>query len=43
MKAGGKWGFPDGSAVKNLSANAGDAGDLGLIPELGSNLLPWRR
>jgi len=27
-------GFPDGSVVKNLPANAGDAGDVGLIPEL---------
>ena len=43
MKAVGKWGFPDGSAVKNFSASAGDTGDLGLIPGLGSNLLPWRR
>ena len=24
--------FPGGSVVKNLPANAGDAGDLGLIP-----------
>ena len=29
------WGFPGGSAVKNLPANAGDAGDLGLIPGSG--------
>ena len=28
-------GFPDSSAVKNLPANAGDAGDVDLIPELG--------
>ena len=28
-------GFPDGSVVKNLSANAGDARDAGLIPEWG--------
>ena len=27
-------GFPAGSVVKNLPANAGDAGDLGLIPGL---------
>ena len=27
-------GFPCGSAVKNLPANAGDAGDLSLITEL---------
>jgi len=25
-------GFPDGSAVENLPANAGDAGDTGLVP-----------
>jgi len=24
--------FPDGSAVNNLPANAGDAGDVDLIP-----------
>ena len=28
-------GFPDGSVVKNLPANAGDARDPGLIPGLG--------
>ena len=28
-------GFPRGSAVKNTSANAGDAGDAGSIPGLG--------
>ena len=28
-------GFPDGSVVKNLPANAGDTGDAGLIPGLG--------
>ena len=28
-------GFPSGSAVKNLPANAGNAGDAGLIPWLG--------
>ena len=27
--------FPCGTMVKNLSANAGDARDTGLIPELG--------
>ena len=27
--------FPGGSVVKNLLANAGDAGDVGLIPGLG--------
>ena len=29
-------GFPDDSVVKNLPANSGDMGDLGLIPGLGS-------
>ena len=28
-------GFPGGSVVKNLPANAGDAGDVGLIPGSG--------
>jgi len=28
-------GFPGGSVVKNPPANAGDAGDVGLIPGLG--------
>ena len=28
-------GFPGGSAGKNLPANAGDAGNAGLIPGLG--------
>ena len=28
-------GFPGSSMVKNLPANEGDAGDVGLIPELG--------
>ena len=27
-------GFPGGSVVKNLPANAGDSGDVGSIPEL---------
>ena len=27
--------LPDGTVVKNLPANAGDARDVGLIPELG--------
>ena len=30
-----KWGFPDGSVVKNLPANAVETGDVGLIPGLG--------
>ena len=29
------WGFPGGSVVKNLPANAGDTGDLGSIPGSG--------
>ena len=28
-------GFADGSALKNLPASAGDAGDVRLFPELG--------
>ena len=28
-------GFPAGTVVKNLPANAGDTGDAGLIPDLG--------
>ena len=34
------WGFPSGSVVKNLPANAGAAGDTGLI--LGSGRFPVR-
>ena len=30
-------GFPDGSVVENLPANAGGVRDAGLIPELGSS------
>ena len=30
-----KLGFPGGALVKNLPANAGDAGDSGSIPGLG--------
>ena len=30
--------FPHGLVVKNLPANAGDAGDMGSIPELGRSL-----
>jgi len=29
------WGFPGGSVVRNLPANAGDAGDVGLSPRSG--------
>ena len=29
------WGFPGGSVVKNPPAQAGDTGDVGLIPGLG--------
>ena len=28
-------GFPGGKVVKNLPANVGDAGNVGLIPEFG--------
>ena len=35
------WGFPDGSVVKNLPANAGDTGHTGLIPRTGK--IPCRR
>ena len=28
-----KWGYPGGSVIKNLPANAGDTGDPDLIPE----------
>ena len=31
-------GFPGGTVVKNLPANAGDIGDAGLIPGLGRSL-----
>ena len=31
-------GFPVGAVVKNAPANAGDAGDMGLIPGLGRSL-----
>ena len=31
------WAFPGGSVVKNLPVDAGDTGDLGLIPGLGSS------
>ena len=27
-------GFPGGKVIKNLSANAGDAGDIGSVPAL---------
>ena len=30
-----KWGFPGGPVVKDLPANAGDAGDSGTIPGSG--------
>ena len=45
-------GFPSGRGIKNLPANAGDAGDEGLIPGLGrspgeeiathSSILAWK-
>ena len=34
-------GVPDGSVVKYLPANAGDTGDMGLIP--GSGSFPWKK
>ena len=44
--------FPSGRVIKNLPANAGDAGDEGLIPGLGrspgeeiathSSILAWK-
>jgi len=33
-----RMGFPGGSVVKNLPANAGDAGDVGWILGLGRSL-----
>ena len=35
MVSDGEKGFPGGSVVKNPSANARDAGEVGLIPGLG--------
>ena len=32
------WGFPDGTVIKNLPANAGDKGDASLIPGSGRSL-----
>ena len=32
------WGFPDGAVVKNLPANAGDAGSNSWVGKI-----PWRR
>ena len=34
-------GFPGGTVVKNLPANAGDARDTGFHPWIGK--IPWRR
>jgi len=34
------WGFPGGSVVKNMPANARDTGDAGSIPGSGSGRLP---
>ena len=31
------WDFPGGSVVKNPPVNAGDAGEVGLIPGLGGS------
>ena len=38
LKASVLMGFPGGSVVKNLPANAGDMGDTGLIPGLERSL-----
>ena len=35
------YGFPGGSEVNNPPANAGDTGDMGLIP--GVRKIPWKR
>ena len=35
MMLRGQWGFPGNAVVKNLPANAGAIGDMGLIPESG--------
>ena len=47
-----RYGFPSGTVVKNLPANAGDTRDTGLVPELEdllekemathSSILAWR-
>ena len=37
MKPSGQGPNPDGSAAKNPPANAGDTGDVGLIPEMGKS------
>ena len=34
-------GFPGGSGVKNLPANARDTGEVDLIPGLGAWVIPW--
>ena len=36
-----QWGFPGGSAVKNLPAVQEAPGDVGSIPGLGK--IPWKR
>ena len=36
------WGFPGGTVVKNLPANAGDTGDTSSISEW-MGKIPWRR
>ena len=35
-------GFPGGSVVKNLPANAGDTRHVGLIPGLGRSPVVWQ-
>ena len=37
MEGNGEDGLPGGTVVKNLPANAGDAGDAGLIPGSGKS------
>ena len=37
LHIGWKWGFPSGPVVKNLPANAGDAGDMVSIPGSGQS------
>ena len=36
------WGFPWGSVVKNMPANAGDARGMGLVPGSGRSPGEWQ-
>ena len=38
VKTEGIWGFPDGSVGKESTCNAGNPGDVGLIPGMGRSL-----